>query len=237
MATQIYQACDLVIFGAKGDLTRRKLLPALYQLEKCNQLHINTRIIGVGRANWDKIFFRSIVKEALNTFIKDKINDYYLKKLCARLYFCNLDVNETKNFIKLKELLNQKNNIVINYFAVPPSIFSSICRGLGETKLNHPPTRIVMEKPLGKSLKTSQNINNQVSKYFKENQIFRIDHYLGKETILNLLSLRFSNTLFSNNWNNKIIDHVQINISEQVGIEGRWGYFDQSGQIRDMVQN
>lgn len=237
MVTEIHQACDLVIFGAKGDLTRRKLLPALYQLEKCNQLHIDTRIIGVGRADWDRIFFHSIVKKTLNIFIKDKINDYFLQKLCSRLYFCNLDVNQTKNFIKLKDILNQRNNIIINYFAVPPSIFSSICQGLGEIKLNFPPTRIVMEKPLGTSLKTSQKINNQVSKYFKEHQIFRIDHYLGKETILNLLSLRFSNTLFSNNWNNKIIDHVQITISEQVGIEGRWGYFDQAGQIRDMVQN
>ncbi|CAL4043170.1 glucose-6-phosphate dehydrogenase [Buchnera aphidicola] len=237
MVTKINEACDLVIFGAKGDLTRRKLLPALYQLEKNNQLHENTRIIGVGRANWNKFFFHSIVKESLSVFMKDKINNFYLKKLCTRLFFCNLDVNHIENFIKLKNILNQKNNIIISYFAVPPSIFGAICRGLGAIQLNTPPTRIVIEKPLGTCFKTSQEINNQVSKYFKEYQIFRIDHYLGKETILNLLTLRFANTLFFNNWDNKIIDHVQITIAEKVGIEGRWGYFDQSGQIRDMVQN
>ncbi|CAL4322503.1 glucose-6-phosphate dehydrogenase [Buchnera aphidicola] len=237
MISKINQACDLVIFGAKGDLTRRKLLPALYQLEKFNKLHKNTRIIGVGRADWNKNFFHSFVKESLEIFMKEKLNDYFLKKLFLRLDFCNLDVKNTNDFIKLQIILSQKNNTIINYFAVPPNLFSSICQGLSKNQLNLSPTRIVMEKPLGTSLKTSQKINNQVSKYFKEHQIFRIDHYLGKETILNLLSLRFSNILFFNNWNNKIIDHVQITVAEQVGIEGRWGYFDQSGQIRDMLQN
>lgn len=120
---------------------------------------------------------------------------------------------------------------------MPPSTFSAMCKGLGHAKLNKEPNRVVMEKPLGTDLASSVSINDSVAKYFKESQIYRIDHYLGKETVLNLLALRFANSLFVNNWDNKTIDHVQITVAEEVGIEGRWGYFDQAGQMRDMVQN
>ncbi len=130
-----------------------------------------------------------------------------------------------------------KNRITINYFAMPPSTFGAICKGLGEAKLNAKPARVVMEKPLGTSLATSQEINDQVGEYFEECQVYRIDHYLGKETVLNLLALRFANSLFVNNWDNRTIDHVEITVAEEVGIEGRWGYFDKAGQMRDMIQN
>ncbi|MBZ2279636.1 glucose-6-phosphate dehydrogenase, partial [Buchnera aphidicola] len=119
----------------------------------------------------------------------------------------------------------------------PPNTFSSICQGLGYANLNAFPARIIIEKPLGICLETSKEINNQIAKYFNESQIFRIDHYLGKESILNLLSLRFANLLFFHNWNNQTIDHVQITVSEKIGIENRWNYFDKIGQMRDMVQN
>ncbi|MDE5285702.1 MAG: glucose-6-phosphate dehydrogenase, partial [Buchnera aphidicola] len=118
-----------------------------------------------------------------------------------------------------------------------PNTFSSICQGLGYANLNAFPARIIIEKPLGICLETSKEINNQIAKYFNESQIFRIDHYLGKESILNLLSLRFANLLFFHNWNNQTIDHVQITVSEKIGIENRWNYFDKIGQMRDMVQN
>lgn len=231
------EACDLVIFGTKGDLALRKLLPSLYQLEKARYIHPATQIIGVGRANWDKKFYTAVVKKALETFMQEKLDDSIWSVLSARLDFCNLDVNDSKNFSTLSRVLDQEHRTTINYFAMPPSTFSAICQGLGRTKLNHEPTRVVIEKPLGTDLVSCRAINNQVSEYFNESQVYRIDHYLGKETVLNLLSLRFANSLFSFNWDNRVIDSVQITVAEEVGIEGRWGYFDQVGQMRDMIQN
>lgn len=231
------QACDLVIFGAKGDLARRKLLPSLYQLEKLGYLHPETRVIGVGRADWDKESYITVVKKALDDFMTEKCDDELWKRLSARLDFCNLDVNDNSNFTKLALMLDKKSHITINYFAMPPSTFGAICKGLGEAGLNGEPSRVVMEKPLGTDLDSSRVINNQVAEYFNERQVYRIDHYLGKETVLNLLALRFANSLFVSNWDNRTIDHVQITVAEEVGIEGRWGYFDQAGQMRDMIQN
>ncbi|BBG58799.1 Glucose-6-phosphate 1-dehydrogenase [Providencia rustigianii] len=231
------QACDLIIFGTKGDLARRKLLPSLYQLEKAGYIHPDTRIIGVGRAQWEQNDYIEFVEKALNEFLKEKLDPELWRRLSARLDFCNLDVNETDNFVRLAEMLKQDTQPAIHYFAMPPNTFGAVCHGLGHAGLNKQPNRVVMEKPLGTNLASSQEINNEVAKYFEENQVYRIDHYLGKETVLNLLALRFANSLFINNWDNRTIDHVQITVAEEVGIEGRWGYFDQAGQMRDMVQN
>lgn len=231
------QACDLIIFGTKGDLARRKLLPSLYQLEKAGYIHPDTRIIGVGRADWTQTDYVEFVKEALDKFLKEELDSALWEKLSARLDFCNLDVNETDSFVRLADMLKQDSHPAIHYFAMPPSTFGAMCQGLGHAKLNKKPNRVVMEKPLGTDLESSQEINNEVAKYFDESQVYRIDHYLGKETVLNLLALRFANSLFINNWDNRTIDHVQITVAEEVGIEGRWGYFDQAGQMRDMIQN
>ncbi|NLS56038.1 glucose-6-phosphate dehydrogenase [Hafnia alvei] len=235
--TSTAQACDLVIFGAKGVLARRKLLPSLYQLEKAGHIHPDTRIIGVGRADWDKDAYTKVVREALDTFLKEKVDEELWATLSARLDFCNLDVNDTQHFKNLAKMLDQKKRVTINYFAMPPSTFGAICQGLGASGLNKDPSRIVMEKPLGTDLESSRAINNQVAEFFDESQVYRIDHYLGKETVLNLLALRFANSLFANNWDNSMIDSVQITVAEEVGIEGRWGYFDKAGQMRDMIQN
>ncbi|WP_392398421.1 glucose-6-phosphate dehydrogenase [Edwardsiella piscicida] len=235
--TSTAQACDLIIFGAKGDLARRKLLPSLYQLEKAGHIHPETRIIGVGRAEWDAAAYRKVVHEALDTFLKEPLDDALWQRLSDRLDFCNLDVNDTEQFQRLADRVTPQQRVTINYFAMPPSTFGAICQGLGHAGMNLQPSRIVMEKPLGTDLASSRAINDQVARYFDEDQVYRIDHYLGKETVLNLLALRFANALFANNWDNSMIDHVQITVAEEVGIEGRWGYFDQAGQMRDMVQN
>ncbi|EKT62738.1 glucose-6-phosphate dehydrogenase [Providencia burhodogranariea] len=231
------QACDLIIFGTKGDLARRKLLPSLYQLEKAGYLHPDSRIIGVGRAQWSQSDYIEFVQQAFNEFLKEDLDPALWEKLSARLDFCNLDVNQTESFDLLAEMIKQDGQPAIHYFAMPPSTFGSVCQGLAHAGLNKQPNRVVMEKPLGTDLASSQEINNEVAKYFDETQVYRIDHYLGKETVLNLLALRFANSLFINNWDNRTIDHVQITVAEEVGIEGRWGYFDQAGQMRDMVQN
>lgn len=231
------QACDLVIFGAKGDLARRKLLPSLYQLEKANYLHPDTRIIGVGRADWDKNTYSEFVKESLHTFLIKDLENPLWQKFQSRLDFCTLDVRENDHFVRLKMMLDQKNRITLNYLAMPPDTFGSICKGLAQAKLNNKLTRVVMEKPLGTNLSSSRAINDQVATYFDESQVYRIDHYLGKEPVLNLLALRFSNSFFSANWDNRTVDQVQITVAEKVGIEGRWGYFDNVGQMRDMVQS
>lgn len=231
------QACDLIIFGTKGDLARRKLLPSLYQLEKAGYIHPETRIIGVGRAQWSQSDYVEFVEKAFHEFLKEDLDSELWERLSSRLDFCNLDVNQTENFDSLAQMLKQDCHPAIHYFAMPPSTFGAVCHGLGHAGLNKQPNRVVMEKPLGTDLASSQEINNEVAKYFDESQVYRIDHYLGKETVLNLLALRFANSLFINNWDNRTIDHVQITVAEEVGIEGRWGYFDQAGQMRDMVQN
>uniref|UniRef100_UPI003F5D273D glucose-6-phosphate dehydrogenase n=1 Tax=Buchnera aphidicola TaxID=9 RepID=UPI003F5D273D len=228
---------DLVIFGAKGDLSKRKLIPSLYQLEILNQLSENTRIIGVGRAEWKKKDYRKIVKSSIKEFLNKKIIKKIWKKFKSRLYFCNIDVNYISHFSKLKKILFKKKKNIIHYFAMPQNTFGKICKGLGKYKFNSSQDRVILEKPVGNSLKTSKKINNIVGNYFQEKQIFRIDHYLGKETILNLIALKFYNSIFFNNWNKNTVDHVQITVAEEVGIEGRWGYFDKIGQTRDMVQN
>lgn len=229
-------ACNLVIFGAKGDLTRRKLLPSLYHLEKLGYLPESTTILGVGRADWDKEAYQEIAHQALTDFMKDPIEDEVWNKLKDRLDFCKLDVNDTKDFPKIKTYLNATLPCVF-YFAIHPNAFETICDGLAFAKMNSEPNRIVMEKPLGTDLKSSQEINDGVAKHFKEDQVYRIDHYLGKEPVLNLMALRFANSIFSSIWDRNSIDHVQITVAEEVGIEGRWGYFDKAGEMRDMVQN
>ncbi|ANZ22533.1 glucose-6-phosphate dehydrogenase [Buchnera aphidicola (Diuraphis noxia)] len=237
MIIETNQACDLVIFGAKGDLSKRKLLPALYKLEKSNRMHKNTRIIGAGRADWNIPEYIKIAKTAIENFLNEKIDSVIWKKFSSRLNFCNIDVYEKLHFIRLQKILDQKKNTIIYYCAMPPHTLNSIFIGLKNANLNPQSSRIILEKPLGSCLKTSKIINNQISQYFSESQIFRIDHYLGKEAILNLLALRFANSFFFHCWNNNVIDHIQITVSEEVGIEGRWSYFDTTGQMKDMVQN
>jgi len=228
---------EIVIFGALGDLSRRKLLPALYQLDKAGLLHDDSRIVGAARQDHTDEEFVSVVVENLENFVKEGLDADVLARFKSRLVYQSLEFKESNSFNKLAKTLEGGQTSRVYYFSTPPAIYGDICAGLKEASLITDNDRVVMEKPIGHCLESSKVINDQVSAYFKENQIYRIDHYLGKETVLNLLVLRFANSLFTNNWDRNCIDHIQITVAESVGIEGRWGFYDEAGQMRDMVQN
>jgi len=230
-------ASEIVLFGAVGDLSRRKLIPALYQLEQVGLLNPDSRIVAVARQDLDLVSFTEFVVENLNEFISETIEPKVLERFKSRLVFQQLDFKDTDSYINLAETLKGGHETRIYYFSTPPAIYGDITDGLNAAGLITDNDRVVMEKPIGHCLESSKVINDQVSRYFKENQIYRIDHYLGKETVLNLLVLRFANSLFTNNWDRDSIDHVQITVAESVGIEGRWGFYDEAGQMRDMIQN
>ncbi|MDJ0667268.1 MAG: glucose-6-phosphate dehydrogenase [Desulfobacterales bacterium] len=231
------QACDFTIFGVLGDLSRRKLIPSLYQLDKAGLLHDDTRIIGVARHELEQEDFVARMRESLETFVTDPLEPEVVERLLARLHYLLINLDVADEYKRLTEVVDQEKRVLINYFSVAPFLFDDICQGLSHAGMVTPRTRVVLEKPIGRDLATSQEINDTVARSFTEDQIYRIDHYLGKETVMNLLALRFANSIFTTNWDHNTIDHVQITVAEQVGIEGRWGYFDKAGQLRDMVQN
>jgi glucose-6-phosphate 1-dehydrogenase len=230
-------ASEIVIFGALGDLSRRKLLPALYQLDVCGLINEKSHIVGVARPQHSIEEFRNIVLENLNNFVKEAIDEDVLARFMARLVYQELDLKNASAYQNLADSLSNGNSTRVYYFSTPPAIYGDICDGLNHAELVSADDRVVMEKPIGHCLASSKVINDQVARYFNENQIYRIDHYLGKETVLNLLVLRFANSLFTTNWDRNSIDHVQITVAESVGIEGRWGFYDEAGQMRDMIQN
>jgi len=231
------QACDFTIFGVMGDLSRRKLIPALYQLDKAGLLHEESRIIGIARQELEQQEFVDKVREGLRTFVKDPLDSETVQRLLSRLHYVLINLDAPDEYNRLREVVDQQQRVLINYFSVAPFLFADICTGLDRAGIITPTTRVVLEKPIGRDLPSSQKINETVARVFTEDQVYRIDHYLGKETVMNLLALRFANSIFTTNWDHNTIDHVQITVAEEVGIEGRWGYFDKSGQLRDMVQN
>jgi len=231
------QACDFAIFGVLGDLSRRKLIPALYQLDKAGELHEQCRIIGVARRALDLEEFVDRMRESLYIFIKDPLDDEVAERLLARFHYVLINLDVPDEYSRLQDVVDQQQRLLINYFSVAPFLYADICKGLDHAGIISPATRVVLEKPIGRDLLSSQKINDTVARFFNEDQVYRIDHYLGKETVMNLLALRFANSIFTTNWDHNTIDHVQITVAEEVGIEGRWGYFDKSGQLRDMVQN
>ncbi|WED44442.1 glucose-6-phosphate dehydrogenase [Legionella cardiaca] len=231
------KACDLILFGTLGDLASRKLLPALYQLEKSGLLHSETQIIGAAREELTNQAFAEHIKTNLEKFVTAPIETEVWQRLQQRLQYVKIDLLQATDYEKLALVTKPASHVPVSYFATPPSLFGQISQGLSTIGLANEPARVVLEKPIGHDLASSIVINDQVSRYFKEKQIYRIDHYLGKETVLNLLVLRFANAIFASNWDNTAIDHVQITVAEEVGVEGRWGYYDDAGQTRDMVQN
>jgi len=231
---------DLVIFGGSGDLALRKLYPALFLADCDGRLHAGGRIIAAARQTLDDAAFRVKVSEALLRFVPEVVNQANgdcLRRFLDRLSYFSLDVNNNAQYSTLKQKLDERDSETVFYLSVGPTLFPAIIGGLKAAGLNTPETRIVLEKPLGRDLASSREINSLVLDAFAESQVYRIDHYLGKETVQNLLALRFGNTLLEPLWNRTWIDNVQITIAETVGVETRGEFYDGTGAFRDMVQN
>ncbi|HEY0964126.1 MAG TPA: glucose-6-phosphate dehydrogenase, partial [Pseudomonadales bacterium] len=230
-------ACNLVIFGIAGDLARRKLLAALYHLDLDNLLHPDMRILGLARSGMSDDDFRNMVTTSLAQFVGGDLNQEALRRLLKRMTYRVLEFRDAETFNSLRDWFDCSTERSIFYFATPAAVYADICAGLSHAGLIRSDSQVIMEKPIGDSLKSSRVVNDLVGSLFTEEQIYRIDHYLGKETVLNLLVLRFANSLLTSNWDYTCIDHVQITVAESMGIEDRWGFYDKAGQMRDMVQN
>ena len=229
---------DFIIFGGTGDLAERKLLPALFHRQQAGQFSEPTRIIGASRARMSDEEYRAFAHGALIEHVKaEEIDPSELERFVARLSYVSVDAKSGEGFADLKTALGDSERIRIFYLAVAPSLFGDIAEKVAMHGLVTPNARIVVEKPIGRDLESAKALNDQIAKAFDEQQIFRIDHYLGKETVQNLMALRFANALYEPLWNSAHIDHVQITVAETVGLEGRAGYYDKAGALRDMVQN
>jgi glucose-6-phosphate 1-dehydrogenase len=228
---------DIVIFGGAGDLSFRKLLPALYMAHLHDKLDANTRIIAVGRHAWSREAYLAFIDNHSPAFIdSDAFNDHDWQSFLSRLAYVNLDITQAADFAKLKALCNTP-ALRVFYLATAPSLFTQICANLSSAGLVDAQSRVVLEKPLGTDLASARDINTQVARYFDEQQIYRIDHYLGKETVQNLMVLRFGNAIFEPLWRAPYIKSVQITVAESVGVGSRAGFYDGAGALRDMVQN
>jgi glucose-6-phosphate 1-dehydrogenase len=230
---------DIVIFGGTGDLSIRKILPALYYRLRDGQLPSESRIIVLGRKPASPEEYRATLRRTTEEFVaKADFSEKDFQQLAERVEYLVLDAREAAHYQTLRQLLEKDARPVrAFYLATPADIFGTICQYLKEGGLITPETRVVLEKPIGYDLDSFCNINNSVLKHLNEKQIYRIDHYLGKETVQNLMVLRFANNVFERVWNVDVIDHVQITVAESIGVGDRGGYYDHSGAMRDMVQN
>jgi len=226
----------LVIFGATGDLAARMLFPSLYRLEQDGLLPNDLRIIGSSRGHLDQDAFLALVKASVEARVDGALYAPVWERLTGRLSYISADAQTPGAFTALAEALAGSLDTVF-YLSTSPTLFVPIAEALGASGAATPNSRIVLEKPIGRSLASCRQINDAVGAVFDERRIFRIDHYLGKEAVQNLLALRFANTLFEPLWDRGAIDHVQITVGETVGVEGRFAYYDEYGAIRDMVQN
>ena len=240
--------CVMVIFGATGDLTKRKLFPALYNLAKENFLPEKFAIVGVGRQELETDDFRNKIMADLKEFIGSSPDEKVLEWFNERIYYTGGDFDDDKKLFKdLKDLLGEvceKLQIPENYFyymATPPQLFANVAgkiykNGLGKEE-DGKWRRFIFEKPFGRDIESAKKLNYELAKILTEKQIYRIDHYLGKETVQNILVFRFGNSIFEPIWNRNFIDHVQITVSEELGVESRGGYYDTAGALRDMIPN
>ena len=228
---------DIVIFGGLGDLSIRKILPAIYYRLQAKQLANECKVILISRQDINKKEFEDLLRSKLEDGIKNasKKDLDHLISICE---YYKADLTQKSCLNNLKSLLRSEDNVVrLFYFSVSSSLFGSITKNLKEAKLISSKSRVVLEKPLGHNAESSKKINNEIADYFNESQIFRIDHYLGKETVQNLMVLRFTNNLYENAWNAQNIDNIQITVSENLGVGSRGGFYDKYGALLDMVQN
>lgn len=235
-----------VIFGGTGDLNKRKLAPALYNLFTEGYMPSKFSIIGTGRTQFTDSQYQAVLLESVNQFSRNgKVKPNKWAKFESNIHYCSVDVAQQDTFQNLKTDIAQyqqefgPETQVIFYLAVAPSYFESIAKSLSKYKLtqNENNSRIVIEKPFGNDLATAKELNLLLSEIFTEKQIYRIDHYLGKETVQNMMAFRFANSLFEPLWNRNHIDHVQISVTEQLGVGDRGGYYEGAGALRDMIQN
>jgi len=229
---------DIVIFGGTGDLSRRKLIPALYHRFMDDQIPEGSRIIGSARTQMDREGFVELAREACKSNQGKAFDAECFERFASLIDYVAIDATAPDaDWDALKDKLARDGRTTIFYLAVTPLIYADICQALGRAGLNDEKVRIVLEKPIGTDLESAREINRGVAEVFEENTVYRIDHYLGKETVQNLLVLRFANALFEPVWNRASIDHVQITVAESLGLESRADYYDRSGALRDMVQN
>ncbi len=228
---------DLVIFGATGDLSRRKILPALYRRMHAGQMPKTVQIIGGARSDLDASGFRDFVRQSLDEFVDSALLEPELvDAFMQTIHYIKVDATGDEGWDLLSQMLRAE-VIQAFYFSVGPALFAPLARRLLKYKIANGNARIVVEKPFGHDLVSARALNKELSGCFAEHQIYRIDHYLGKETVQNLMAVRFANALFEPLWNARHIDHVQITVSENLSVGGRGAYYDKSGAMRDMVQN
>jgi glucose-6-phosphate 1-dehydrogenase len=240
--------CAFVIFGALGDLTKRKLLPALYNMRVNGMLSRDFAIVGVGRQEMDDEAFRSLMSRNLRAFATGPVEERVWETFIDGLHYVRGDFEDPQTYRAIAERLEEaerehgtRGNAIF-YLATPPQAFAPVVRNLGAAGLlleerNGRWRRVVIEKPFGRDLDSARALNRDLYAALREEQIFRIDHYLGKETVQNILVLRFANGLFEPIWNRRYVDHVQITVAEDLGVEGRGGYYDQAGALRDILQS
>jgi glucose-6-phosphate 1-dehydrogenase len=232
------EPCDVVVFGGTGDLAVRKLLPALYLRDRDGQIPAGTRVLAVSRAGLDDAGYRDKVRGELGRFVEPgELDDDVVERFLARLGHVGLDIADDAAWPRLGERLAEPDRVRVFYLACAPKLFGPVSHRLAEHGLVDERSRVVLEKPIGHDLASAREINDAVGAVFDEYQIFRIDHYLGKESVQNLLVTRFANTFLEPLWNSTSIDHVQITVAESLGVGGRGDYYDHSGALRDMVQN
>jgi glucose-6-phosphate 1-dehydrogenase len=228
---------DLVIFGGTGDLARRKILPGLFRRFLAGQMPVGSRIIGAARSDIDSAGYRQMIGESIAEFGGvEKSDTKGLQGFLDTIHYVAIDATGDAGWADLVAL-NRDGVVRAFYFSVAPPLFGALAERLHKHGIANCDSRIVVEKPFGRDLASAKALNDTLATHFNEGQIYRIDHYLGKETVQNLMAVRFGNVLFEPLWNSHYVDHIQITVAETVGVGGRGSYYDKSGAMRDMVQN